>query len=204
VLASVRSAPPSRPGGGSTTDSSEKLPGVEARGAPTPSPVVSPPCSLGMRHCGWHIEQGFCAIPKSVKPHRIAENFDVFEFALEAEEVATIDAPRQGRARWPGPRHTEPRDVPEGRRQLLSRPPDREDRTAREVPPARTHRRRRLEARPRHDDVRRLSTVGVPFVSPAAVSRRSRGSPRGGGRPRACRAGWRRSTPARGLPRTRT
>jgi diketogulonate reductase-like aldo/keto reductase len=40
----------------------------------------------------WHIEHGFSAIPKSVKPHRIAENFDVFDFALTAEEIAAIDA----------------------------------------------------------------------------------------------------------------
>ena len=40
----------------------------------------------------WHIEHGFCAIPKSVKPHRIAENFDIFDFQLTAEQVAAIDA----------------------------------------------------------------------------------------------------------------
>ncbi|WP_229052440.1 aldo/keto reductase [Aeromicrobium sp. Leaf350] len=39
----------------------------------------------------WHIEHGFSAIPKSVKAHRIAENFDVFDFELTAEEVENID-----------------------------------------------------------------------------------------------------------------
>jgi diketogulonate reductase-like aldo/keto reductase len=40
----------------------------------------------------WHIEHGFSAIPKSVKPERIAENFDVFDFSLTADEVAALDA----------------------------------------------------------------------------------------------------------------
>jgi diketogulonate reductase-like aldo/keto reductase len=40
----------------------------------------------------WHLDHGFSAIPKSVKPHRIAENFDVFNFALMGDEVKAIDA----------------------------------------------------------------------------------------------------------------
>jgi aryl-alcohol dehydrogenase-like predicted oxidoreductase len=51
----------------------------------------------------WHIEHGFCAIPKSVKPHRIAENFDVFDFALEGDEVAAIDALDTGVRGGPDP-----------------------------------------------------------------------------------------------------
>ena len=50
----------------------------------------------------WHIEHGVCAMPRSVKPHRIAENFDVFDFSLEAEEVAAIDVLDTG-ARGDGP-----------------------------------------------------------------------------------------------------
>jgi diketogulonate reductase-like aldo/keto reductase len=40
----------------------------------------------------WHIQAGRSAIPKSTKPHRIAENFDVFDFELTAQETAAIDA----------------------------------------------------------------------------------------------------------------
>ena len=40
----------------------------------------------------WHIEHGFVAIPKSADPGRIAENFDVFGFSLDGDEVARIDA----------------------------------------------------------------------------------------------------------------
>lgn len=51
----------------------------------------------------WHIEHGVVAIPKSVKPHRIKENIDVFDFALSAEEVAAIDALDTGVRGGPDP-----------------------------------------------------------------------------------------------------
>lgn len=40
----------------------------------------------------WHLQEGRAAIPKSVKPGRIAENFDVFAFELTDDQLARIDA----------------------------------------------------------------------------------------------------------------
>jgi diketogulonate reductase-like aldo/keto reductase len=51
----------------------------------------------------WHLEHGVSAIPKSVKPHRIKENFDVFDFALAREEVTAIDALDTGVRGGPDP-----------------------------------------------------------------------------------------------------
>ncbi|MET9761956.1 aldo/keto reductase [Streptomyces sp. NPDC006372] len=51
----------------------------------------------------WHLEHGLSAIPKSVKAHRIAENFDIFDFALTAGEVAAIDAIDTGVRGGPDP-----------------------------------------------------------------------------------------------------
>lgn len=44
----------------------------------------------------WHIQEGRQVIPKSVRPARIAENSDVFDFELSAEEITRIDSLEQG------------------------------------------------------------------------------------------------------------
>jgi diketogulonate reductase-like aldo/keto reductase len=51
----------------------------------------------------WHLQEGRAAIPKSTKPARIAENFDVFDFELSGEQVAAIDALDTGVRRGPDP-----------------------------------------------------------------------------------------------------
>src|SRR4051795_10164233 len=40
----------------------------------------------------WHLQQGRQAIPKSVTPSRIVENFTIFDFELTPDELAAIDA----------------------------------------------------------------------------------------------------------------
>jgi 2,5-diketo-D-gluconate reductase A len=39
----------------------------------------------------WHIQEGRSAVPKSVRAERIAENFNIFDFALTDDELARID-----------------------------------------------------------------------------------------------------------------
>ncbi|MGW0581077.1 aldo/keto reductase [Streptomyces sp. NPDC002920] len=51
----------------------------------------------------WHLEHGLSAIPKSVKAHRIAENIDLFDFALTPDDVAAIDALDTGVRGGPDP-----------------------------------------------------------------------------------------------------
>ncbi len=51
----------------------------------------------------WHLQQGRSAIPKSVNPSRIAENIDVFDFELTADELTRIDALDTGVRSGPDP-----------------------------------------------------------------------------------------------------
>ncbi|WP_227983662.1 aldo/keto reductase [Nocardia spumae] len=51
----------------------------------------------------WGLQQGRSVIPKSTRPQRIAENFQVFDFDLTADELAAIDALDTGRRGGPEP-----------------------------------------------------------------------------------------------------
>ena len=51
----------------------------------------------------WQLQHGRSAIPKSTNPGRIAENFDVFNFDLTAEQMSDIDALDTGVRNGPDP-----------------------------------------------------------------------------------------------------
>jgi 2,5-diketo-D-gluconate reductase A len=51
----------------------------------------------------WHLQRGRSVIPKSTRPERIAENFDVFDFELTTAELAAIDALDRGVRGGPEP-----------------------------------------------------------------------------------------------------
>ena len=51
----------------------------------------------------WHLQEGRSAIPKSVKPSRIRENFDVFDFELGDDELRRLDGLDRGVRGGPEP-----------------------------------------------------------------------------------------------------
>ncbi|HZQ30666.1 MAG TPA: aldo/keto reductase [Mycobacterium sp.] len=52
----------------------------------------------------WHLQIGNIVIPKSVNPERIASNFDVFDFELSEDDVASISSLDNGTRLGPDPR----------------------------------------------------------------------------------------------------
>jgi 2,5-diketo-D-gluconate reductase A len=60
----------------------------------------------------WHVQEGRSAIPKSVKPHRIAENIDIFDFELTRDELARIAALDLGARGGPDPDIIDPEVFP--------------------------------------------------------------------------------------------
>lgn len=57
----------------------------------------------------WHLQRGIVVIPKSVHPERMAENFDVFDFALSREDMDRVAALDKGRSAFFS--HTDPNMV---------------------------------------------------------------------------------------------
>src|SRR3954469_6705916 len=51
----------------------------------------------------WDIQTGVVTIPKSVKPHRIAENADIFDFELSQEDMDKINALNQDKRMFADP-----------------------------------------------------------------------------------------------------
>ena len=56
--------------------------------------------SVGQVVLHWLIERGVVVIPKTVRPERMAENLDVFDFELTDEEMASIATLDQGKSQF--------------------------------------------------------------------------------------------------------
>ena len=51
----------------------------------------------------WHIQLGNVVFPKSMKPERLRENIDIFDFELTSEEMDRIEALDRGERTGPDP-----------------------------------------------------------------------------------------------------
>jgi 2,5-diketo-D-gluconate reductase A len=79
-----------------------------ARGAVLGDPVVIRIAkSLGVHPAQvvlrWHIQRGDIVFPKSVNPQRVRENFEIFDFDLNDEEIEALTALDKGEAGRRGP-----------------------------------------------------------------------------------------------------
>ena len=84
----------------STATASTPAPCRTRSSAASPTAHGKTPAQVMLR---WHLQQGRSVIPKSTKPPRIAENLDVFDFDLTADELAAIDALDTGQRGGPEP-----------------------------------------------------------------------------------------------------
>ena len=58
------------------------------------------PAQIALR---WDLQHDVVTIPKSIRPHRIAENADIFDFELSEAEIMALDALDEGRRTGPDP-----------------------------------------------------------------------------------------------------
>ena len=79
-----------------------------AQGAVLDEPVITEiaqsrqrtPAQVVLR---WHIQHGHIVFPKSVTPERVRENFALFDFELDEDEMTRIDGLDQGEEGRTGP-----------------------------------------------------------------------------------------------------
>lgn len=79
-----------------------------ASGGLVDDPVLA---AIGMKHgkspaqvmIRWHLQLGLVVLPKSVTPARIRENIDVFDFVLDADDLAQIATLESGHRTGPNP-----------------------------------------------------------------------------------------------------
>lgn len=80
-------------GTGTTTFEDETIGAIAAEHQRTPAQIM----------LAWQLQHGRSAIPKSVTPHRIAENFEVFDIELTSAQMTAIDALDTGQRGGPEP-----------------------------------------------------------------------------------------------------
>jgi 2,5-diketo-D-gluconate reductase A len=71
----------------------ERITAIAAKHGKTPAQAI----------LRWHLQLGNVVIPKSVTPQRIKENFDLFDFELDDEDMAAIEALDKGDRIGPDP-----------------------------------------------------------------------------------------------------
>ena len=79
-----------------------------AKGKATQDPVVEEIAEAHGKAPGqvvlrWHIQLGNVVFPKTMKPERLRENIDIFDFELTAEEMDRIEALDRGERTGPDP-----------------------------------------------------------------------------------------------------
>jgi diketogulonate reductase-like aldo/keto reductase len=110
---------------GIVTQSWSPLGGINVRRAADPSAAKNPlghptvirlaakyrrtPAQIVLR---WHMDHGLSAIPKSVRPERIAENIAIFDFALTGADMAAIDEIDTGVRGGPDPEVVDAKTFP--------------------------------------------------------------------------------------------
>lgn len=80
-------------GTGKTTFQDESIRGIAEKHDRTPAQIM----------LAWQLQHDRAAIPKSITPHRIAENFDVFDIELTPAQLTEIDRLDTGRRGGPDP-----------------------------------------------------------------------------------------------------